>query len=40
MFVMINRLDEARFGDVPDSLFEIPVPEGVRIIDRREKKAR
>jgi hypothetical protein len=38
MFVMINRLEEARFGDVPDSLFEIPLPKEVRIFDLREKK--
>jgi hypothetical protein len=39
MFVLINRLEESRFGDVPDSLFEIPLL-GVRVLDFREKKAR
>src|SRR5262245_19147610 len=40
MFVLINRLEEARFGDLPDSLFEVPLPKDVRVFDRREKKAR
>ena len=40
MFVLINRLEEARFGDVPDSLFEIPLPDGVRVVDLRPKPAR
>jgi hypothetical protein len=39
MFVLINRLEEARFGDVPDSLFEVPLPKEVRVFDLREKKA-
>ena len=39
MFVLINRLEEAQFGDVPDSLFEVPLPKEVRISDLREKKA-
>jgi hypothetical protein len=40
MFVLINRLEESRFGDVPDSVFEVPLPKEVRVFDRREKKAR
>jgi hypothetical protein len=40
MFVLINRLEEAHFGDVPDSLFKIPLPKDVRVADLREKKAR
>jgi hypothetical protein len=39
MFVLINRLEEARFGDVPDSLFKVPLPKEVRVVDLREKKA-
>jgi hypothetical protein len=39
MWVMINRLEEARFGDVPDSLFEVPLPKEVRVSDLRKKKA-
>jgi hypothetical protein len=39
MFVLINRLEEARFGDVPDSLFEVPLPKEVRILDLRKQKA-
>jgi hypothetical protein len=38
MFVLINRLEEARFGDVPDSLFEVPLPKEVRVSDLRERK--
>ena len=38
MFVLINRLEEARFGDVPDGLFEVPLPKDVRVFDLRKKE--
>jgi hypothetical protein len=34
-FVMINVLREARFNDVPDSLFEVPLDKDVLIHDDR-----
>jgi hypothetical protein len=37
-FVMINNLHDARFGDVPDSVFQVPLPEGVKLDDRRKGK--
>ncbi len=37
MFVLINRLEEAQFGDVPDALFEVPLPKDVRVFDYRKK---
>jgi hypothetical protein len=37
-FVMMNDLHEARFGDVPDSVFQVPLPEGVKLEDRRGNK--
>ncbi len=39
MFVLINRLEEARFGDVPDALFHVPLPREVRVSDLRARKA-
>jgi hypothetical protein len=30
-FVMINNLREVHIGDVPDSVFRVPLPEGVRV---------
>jgi hypothetical protein len=37
-FVMINNLREARFGDIPDSIFQIPLPANVIVEDRRKNK--
>jgi hypothetical protein len=37
-FVMTNTLHEARFNDLPDSFFEIPLPEEVKVHDLRTEK--
>jgi hypothetical protein len=39
-YVMVNALHEARFGDVPDDLFVVPQPKGVRVHDLRKSKDR
>ena len=39
-YVMVNALQEARFGDVPDDLFVVPRPKGVRVHDFRSTKGR
>ena len=35
-FIMVNVLREARFNDVPDNLFEVPLDKDVRIHDLRK----
>jgi hypothetical protein len=40
MFVLVNRLEEARFGDLTDALFEVLLPKEVRVIDLRKEKSR
>lgn len=37
-WVVMNNLNEARFGDVPDSVFQVPLPGGVKLEDRRKNK--
>ena len=36
-YVMINALHEARFNDVPDSLFDVPLGKDVRVFDNRKR---
>jgi hypothetical protein len=36
-YIMVNALQEARFNDVPDSLFEVPLTKDVRIFDLRKR---
>jgi hypothetical protein len=36
-YIMVNSLREARFNDVPDGLFEVPLTKDVRIFDRRKR---
>jgi hypothetical protein len=37
-FVMSNTLLESRFNDLPDSFFEVPIPKGMKVEDRRKGK--
>jgi hypothetical protein len=39
-FVMTNKLLEARFNDLPDRFFEVPLPKGITFEDRRKGKKR
>ena len=39
-FVMTNTLLEARFNDLPDSFFEVPLPKGITFQDRRKGKTK
>jgi hypothetical protein len=36
-YIMINALQEARFNDVPDGVFEVPLTKEVRILDVRKR---
>jgi hypothetical protein len=37
-FVMTNTLLDARFSDLPDSFFEVPIPKGVTFLDRSKAR--
>lgn len=37
-FVMINNLRDARFGDIPDRVFQMPLPAEAIVDDRRKNK--